>query len=51
MQKGYLEKIDHTFTGEVLARIPEMERDITGLEMIERVAEAMFGPMGSGGAQ
>jgi hypothetical protein len=29
-----------------LARIPEFERDITGLPMIERMAEAMFGPMG-----
>ena len=28
---------------EVLARVPEFERDITGLPMIERMAEAMFG--------
>jgi len=43
MQKGYLDKIDVTFGGEVLARVEEFERDITGLEMIERMAQAMFG--------
>lgn len=43
MQSGYLNKIDATFGGEVLARIPEFERDITGLGMIERMAQAMFG--------
>jgi arsenite-transporting ATPase len=44
MQKGYLKKIDELFGREVLARIPEFERDITGLPMIERMAEALFGP-------
>lgn len=43
MQKGYLEKIDQLFGSEVLSRVPEFERDITGLEMIEKVADAMFG--------
>jgi arsenite-transporting ATPase len=43
MQKGYLEKIDQTFGNEVLTRVPEFERDITGLEMIEKVASVMFG--------
>jgi arsenite/tail-anchored protein-transporting ATPase len=43
MQKNYIEKIQRTFGGEVLAQIPEFERDITGLPMIERVANAMFG--------
>ncbi len=43
MQKKYLTKIDDTFGSEVLARVPEFERDITGLPMIERVAEVMFG--------
>ncbi|MEI8190289.1 MAG: TRC40/GET3/ArsA family transport-energizing ATPase [candidate division NC10 bacterium] len=43
MQKGYLKKIDELFGNEVLARIPEFERDITGLPMIERMAEALFG--------
>ena len=44
MQKGYLQKIDELFGNEVLARIPEFERDITGLPMIEKMAEALFGP-------
>ena len=43
MQKDYLLKIDQVFGGDVLARIPEFERDITGLAMIERMAEVMFG--------
>jgi arsenite-transporting ATPase len=43
MQKGYLQKIDALFGNTVFARIPEFERDITGLSMIERMAEAMFG--------
>ena len=43
MQKGYLKKIDTVFGAEVLARIPEFERDIAGLPMIERMAHAMFG--------
>ena len=45
MQKGYLERIDKLFSDQVLASIPEFERDITGLPMIEKVAEAMFGPI------
>jgi arsenite-transporting ATPase len=44
MQKGYLKKIDELFGNEVLARVPEFERDITGLPMIEKMAEALFGP-------
>jgi arsenite-transporting ATPase len=43
MQKEYLEKIDQLFGAEVLARIPEFERDIAGLSMIEKMAHAMFG--------
>ena len=43
MQKTYLGEIDKTFGAEVLARVPEMERDITGLPMIERMAKLMFG--------
>jgi arsenite-transporting ATPase len=43
MQTTYLNKIDQVFSGEVLARIPEFERDITGLPMIERMANVMFG--------
>jgi arsenite-transporting ATPase len=43
MQKGYLKKIDTIFGAEVLARVPEFERDIAGLPMIEKMAHAMFG--------
>ena len=43
MQGEYLNKIDKLFGNKVLARIEEMERDITGLPMIEKMAQAMFG--------
>ena len=43
MQTKYLAEIDQVFSGEVLGRVPEFERDITGLPMIERVANVMFG--------
>jgi arsenite-transporting ATPase len=43
MQERHLKKIDELFSDQVLAQIPEFERDITGLPMIERMAEAMFG--------
>jgi arsenite/tail-anchored protein-transporting ATPase len=43
MQKTYLDKIDKTFGKEVLTSVPEFERDITGLPMIERVANELFG--------
>ncbi|MCL6429665.1 MAG: arsenical pump-driving ATPase GET3 [Anaerolineae bacterium] len=43
MQRGHLERIRREFGSDVLAEIPEFERDITGLPMIERMAEAMFG--------
>ena len=42
MQKKYLQKINDTFGSEVLTNVPEFERDITGLPMIERVANALF---------
>jgi arsenite-transporting ATPase len=43
MQKGHLATIQRELGSEVLAYIPEMERDITGLGMIEKMAEEMFG--------
>jgi arsenite-transporting ATPase len=43
MQGGYLDKIDTLFADDVLARVPEFERDIAGMEMIKRMADAMFG--------
>jgi arsenite/tail-anchored protein-transporting ATPase len=43
MQRKYLKKIRETFGEDILAQIPEMERDVSGLPMIERVAERMYG--------
>lgn len=43
MQEKYLQLIQQTFGDEILASVPEMERDITGLPMIEKMAQAMFG--------
>ena len=43
MQKGYLDRIGQVFGKDVLTRVPEFERDITGLPMIEKVANALFG--------
>jgi arsenite/tail-anchored protein-transporting ATPase len=43
MQEGYITKINRVFGKDVLASVPEFERDITGLPMIEKVAQVMFG--------
>jgi arsenite-transporting ATPase len=43
MQKGHLATINRELADDVLAYIPEMERDITGLSMIEKMANEMFG--------
>ncbi|MEW6670899.1 MAG: TRC40/GET3/ArsA family transport-energizing ATPase [Thermodesulfobacteriota bacterium] len=43
MQDHYLKVIEDTFEGDILASVPEMERDVTGLGMIEKVAKTMFG--------
>jgi arsenite/tail-anchored protein-transporting ATPase len=42
MQDKYLKVIDETFKGQILAWVPEMERDVTGLAMIEKLAKQMF---------
>jgi arsenite-transporting ATPase len=42
MQRHYLKVIDETFKGQILASVPEMERDVTGLGMIEKLAAEMF---------
>ena len=47
MQHGQLEEIKREFGDQVQAHVPELERDVTGLEMIERVATLMYGPMRS----
>ena len=43
MQEKYLDGISRTFGDQVLAQVPEMERDVTGLAMIERLAKRLFG--------
>ncbi|MFZ3123155.1 MAG: TRC40/GET3/ArsA family transport-energizing ATPase [Thermodesulfovibrionales bacterium] len=46
MQEHYLKVIEATFGTQILASVPEMERDVTGLPMIEKMAKAMFGEIG-----
>ncbi|MDP2702112.1 MAG: TRC40/GET3/ArsA family transport-energizing ATPase [Candidatus Rokubacteria bacterium] len=42
MQQRYMKEIQSTFGAQILAYVPEMERDITGLPMIERLAKRLF---------
>lgn len=43
MQDHYLKVIDEVFKDQIHAWVPEMERDVTGLEMIEKLSKTMFG--------
>jgi arsenite/tail-anchored protein-transporting ATPase len=43
MQNKYLGDIDRTLGRDVLARVPELERDVTGLPTIEKLARIMYG--------
>jgi arsenite-transporting ATPase len=43
MQHRYLDSIKKNFGQDILGYIPELERDVTGLDMIERVATMMYG--------
>jgi arsenite-transporting ATPase len=43
MQRKYLDRIKQDFGDQILAQVPEMERDVTGMEMIEKVAARMYG--------
>ena len=43
MQEKYLKVIEQDFAGQILAEVPEMERDVTGLAMIDKMATAMYG--------
>jgi arsenite-transporting ATPase len=43
MQDGYLAEIRRSFGDGVLALVPELERDVTGLPMIETLAGIMYG--------
>ena len=42
MQDKYLAQIDQTFGGQVASRVPELERDVTGLDMIRKLSEIMY---------
>ncbi|HWP34718.1 MAG TPA: TRC40/GET3/ArsA family transport-energizing ATPase [Thermodesulfobacteriota bacterium] len=42
MQRAHLEAIREAFGDQILAYVPEMERDVTGLPMIERLARRLF---------
>ena len=42
LQQKHLGGIRETFGDQVLAYVPEMERDVTGLPMIERLARELF---------
>jgi arsenite-transporting ATPase len=43
MQDKYLGDIDRTLGNQVAARVPELERDVTGLAMIQQLSEIMYG--------
>jgi arsenite-transporting ATPase len=43
MQQTYLERIRSGYKDQVLGEVPELERDVTGLPMIERLAHQMYG--------
>ncbi len=42
MQERNMKVIDEKFPGQILGSVPEMERDVTGLDMIDRMAKAMY---------
>jgi arsenite-transporting ATPase len=43
MQTRHLSRIHDTFGAQVLGQVPELERDVTGLPMISRVADYLCG--------
>jgi len=43
MQDKHLEDVRKAFGSQVLAYVPELERDVTGLAMIEKLAGIMYG--------
>jgi arsenite-transporting ATPase len=42
MQQGYLAKIEEQLGRQVVSQVPEMERDVTGLDMIKKLSEIMY---------
>ena len=49
MQDKYLIQIDQTFGQLVTAHVPELERDVTGLDMIKQLSDIMYGNNYQGG--
>jgi arsenite/tail-anchored protein-transporting ATPase len=43
MQRGQLDEIRSSLGAQVVGHVPELERDVTGLPMIERVAQLLYG--------
>jgi len=43
VQAHYLEAVKQTFGNELVGFVPELERDVTGLPMIEKLAAIMYG--------
>jgi hypothetical protein len=43
MQKRHLDTIRKELGDDVMTYVPEFERDITGLPMIEQMADTLFG--------
>jgi anion-transporting ArsA/GET3 family ATPase len=43
MQDKHLEEIKAIFGSQVVAQVPELDRDVTGLAMIEKLAGIMYG--------
>ena len=49
MQDKYLEQIGRLFGQQVAAHVPELERDVTGLDMIKQLSDIMYGNGHQGG--
>jgi arsenite-transporting ATPase len=49
MQDKYLQQIDQLFGQQVVAHVPELERDVTGLDMIKKLSDIMYGNGNQGG--
>ncbi len=43
MQSQYMDEINKTLGNQVMGYVPEMERDVTGMEMIRKLAGRMYG--------
>jgi arsenite/tail-anchored protein-transporting ATPase len=43
VQAHYLDEVKQTFGNELVGFVPELERDVTGLPMIEKLAAIMYG--------